>query len=117
MGFEQRRQRPAHGAGEAGDQGDPGDRPARRTAIETGKRSKGRVVETQCHPYAEDCPGGHERHNTLRQRQQNQPDCEDKVRQGKHAAAAISVDHPADGRAEKGGYQQRAREDAEHDRA
>jgi hypothetical protein len=117
MGFEQRRQRPAHCAGEPGDQGDPGDRTARRPAIETSKRSEGRIVETHRHPDAEDRPRGHKADNALRQRQEDQPGREDKIRQREHAAAAMSVYHPADRRTENGGDQQRAREDAEHDGA
>jgi hypothetical protein len=109
--------RPAHCAGEPGDQGDPGDRTARRPAIETSKRSEGRIVETHRHPDAEDRPRGHKADNALRQRQEDQPGREDKIRQREHAAAAMSVYHPADRRTENGGDQQRAREDAEHDGA
>ena len=96
MGLERRRQRPAHCAGEAGDQGDAGDRTARRPTIETGERGEGRIVEAHRHPDAEDHPRRHKTRYTLGQRQEDQPGREDKIRQCKHAAAAMSVNRPAD---------------------
>ena len=117
MGLKQCRQRPAHRAGEAGDQGDPSYRTARRPAIETGKRRESRIVEAHRHPDAEDHPRRNKAHNTLCQRQQDQADGKDEIRQGKHAAATISVNHPADRWAEKGGHEQRPGEHAEHDSA
>ena len=61
LGLEQRRERPADGAGEAGDQGDAGDEVARFVAVQAHQRGERGFVEAAGHADADQHPGGEHR--------------------------------------------------------
>ena len=114
--FQQRRQRPAHGAGKAGDQRDAGDRVARLRAVQPHQRREGRLVQAAAHGHADQRPGGEQRRRALRQAQRHQAGGEHQVGAHQHRPAAVAVDGAARPGPEQGRHHQRHREGRKHRR-
>jgi hypothetical protein len=111
---EKGRQRPSDRARKTRDQSNSGDRSARGAAVEPGQRGESRIIKAHRHANAERSPGESESDKSRRETEQDEPRRENQIGKREHAATATIVDRAADGRAQHGRQQQRAREQAEY---
>ena len=114
MRDQERRQRPAHGAGEPAPQRQARDRRPRRRAVEPAECRERWVVQPAAHSEAQEQPAGQVDRQRRRERQRGQPGRKQQGCQRQHRATAVAVDRGADMRRGERGDQQAEGQATDH---